>query len=191
MPQNESGVDNKEEEKDEIIVANVQNGDSDSFNILIARYQQKMMRYGKRFLFELDDIKDLVQDVFVKAYVNIKTFDIERRFSPWLYRIAHNEFVNALKKKQKRKSDTFPLLDFDFASPETADGSFRRDELRRMFYHSLHTLDPIYREPIILYYFEEMDYKTIAEILNVPVSTVGVRLQRGKAMLKKVVEKQI
>ena len=88
---------------DEQIVMKVQAGDTESFRVLVERYEPKMHRYAKRFLFAADDAKDLLQEIFIKTYVNIKSFDSERRFSPWIYRIAHNEFVNALKKKEKRE----------------------------------------------------------------------------------------
>jgi len=87
------------QETDEAIAARVQNGDADAFSVLLERYEKKIFRYAGKFLSHPDDIKDIVQDVFVKAYVNIKSFDASRRFSPWIYRIAHNEFINALKKK--------------------------------------------------------------------------------------------
>ena len=178
---------------DEQIAAEVQRGDRESYRVLMERYEPKMSRYARRFLFQGDDIKDLVQDIFIKAYVNIRSFDATRRFSPWLYRIAHNEFVNAVKKKQKERENV-TIFDFDVLFPhliakETADGGISHQELKEMLDTSLDKLSPKYKEPLVLYYFEEMDYKAIADILRIPVSTVGVRLQRGKAMLKKMVQK--
>ena len=87
---------------DEAIVIRVQSGDAESFAMLVERYEQKMLRYTKRFLFQMEDTEDLVQEVFLKAFVNIKSVDTTRKFSSWLYRIAHNESINALKKKKKR-----------------------------------------------------------------------------------------
>lgn len=178
---------------DEQVAAAVQKGDAESFKVLMERYEPKMSRYARRFLFQGDDLKDVVQEIFIKAYVNIKSFDVDRRFSPWIYRIAHNEFVNAVKKKQKER-DNVTIFDFDVLFPhliakETADGDMSNQELKKMLDSSLDKLGPKYKEPLVLYYFEEMDYKAIAEILHIPVSTVGVRLQRGKMMLKKMVQK--
>src|ERR1700727_2292342 len=93
------------EQTDEEIAVLVQNGDAEAFRVIMERYEPKMTRYAKRFLFGADDAKDLLQEVFIKTYVNIKSFDPERRFSPWIYRIAHNEFVNALKKKKKDREN--------------------------------------------------------------------------------------
>lgn len=183
------------DERDEDIAIRVQGGDAQIFQVLVSRYDEKLKRYAKRFLFDMDDAQDLVQDVFVKVYIKIKTFDATRKFSPWLYRVAHNEFVNALKKKTDKKGTKIPLFgdDGEVAVPglvakETADGAMHREEIRLMFYHAIEQLRSIYKEPLVLYYFEEMDYKAIAEILDISVSTVGVRLQRGKAMLKRLVK---
>jgi len=86
------------EETDEAIALRVQGGDGEVFGELIERYQAKLSRYARKFLLDPDDAADIVQDIFIKSYQNIQSFDATRRFSPWIYRIAHNEFVNALKK---------------------------------------------------------------------------------------------
>lgn len=178
------------ETSDEIIVSRVQNGDVEAFASLMERYEKKITRYGKKFLSQPDDIKDIVQEIFAKAYVNIKSFDCKRKFSPWIYRIAHNEFVNALKKK---KSEKLAFVDFDLffphpAAKETADSDIERADLRRLFDGYIGKLPMKYREPLILYYFEEMSYREIADVLRLPVSTVGVRLQRGKEILRKSID---
>ena len=177
------------EQTDEEIAAQVQKGDIESFGVLAKRYEEKMTRYARKFLFGGDDVKDLVQEVFIKAYVNIQSFDAGRKFSSWLYRIAHNEFINAGKKKSR-----LPVFAFDLdalfphlAAKETADGDLERQELKKTLEGYLGRLDLKYRETLVLYYLEDQDYKEIAEILQIPVSTVGVRLTRGKAMLKKLV----
>jgi RNA polymerase sigma-70 factor (ECF subfamily) len=172
---------------DEDIAREVQAGNAQEFAALIDRYEAKLIRYGRRFLSSNDEVQDAVQEAFIKAYVNLRSFDPSRRFSPWIYRIAHNEFVNAIKKRGK---ENVSLSDFDTVFPhpvarETADEAATTSELRRFLDARLHGLDPKYREPLVLYYFEEMDYKEIADVLHIPVATVGVRLKRGKDMLKK------
>ncbi len=178
---------NRTGDTDEDIVRRVQGGDKDAFGVLVERYEEKLGRYGRKFLAGEDDRKDLIQDIFLKAYVNIREFDSSRRFSPWIYRIAHNEFVNALKKK---KSILVSFFDFDVLFPHAVtDNSFTDDldkrELSEALESCLSKLDPKYREPIVLYYYEELDYRQIADVLEIPVSTVGVRLSRGKSLLKK------
>ena len=89
------------EDTDEYIAGQVQTGNVQSFGTLVERYEEKLRRYARRFLFGYTDAEDLVQDVFVKSYTNIQSFDTSRSFSSWIYRIAHNEFINAIKKKGK------------------------------------------------------------------------------------------
>ena len=118
---------------DEQVAGLVQKGDVESFRVLVERYEAKMTRYAKRFLFAPDEAKDLVQEVFIKTYVNIRSFDFDRRFSPWIYRIAHNEFVNALKKKKKERNNlSLFYVDVLFPHPiakETADDGASRREI--------------------------------------------------------------
>ncbi len=94
---------------DEEIAVRVQGGEQELFGTLMERYEQKLSRYGKKFLANPDNIEDIVQDVFISAFQNIQSFDTARRFSPWIYRIAHNAYVNALKKNSH-----MPVTLFDF-----------------------------------------------------------------------------
>lgn len=173
---------------DEEIALQVQKGDTESFGLLVGRYEAKLTRYGRKFLSNGQDIEDLVQDIFVKTYTNIQSFDTRMRFSPWIYRIAHNEYVNAIKKKSRLQMFTF---DLDAVFPqlfakETADQDVNEKDIKNMLDRCLVKLNPKYREPLVLYYIEEMSYQEIADILHLPISTVGVRLNRGKEFLKKI-----
>ncbi|HVM73338.1 MAG TPA: RNA polymerase sigma factor [Candidatus Paceibacterota bacterium] len=180
-------------ETDEAIALRVQAGDGDAFGTLIERYQAKLMRYARKFLLDPDDATDIVQDIFIKSYQNIQSFDASRRFSPWVYRIAHNEFVNALKKRISRR--TVFTIDFDtlfphLVAPDTSDSAAMERDTRAALDQYLDQVGPKYREPLVLYYLEGMDYKEISEILQIPVSTVGVRLARGRAALQKIAAAQ-
>lgn len=177
------------ERTDEDIAAHIQEGDTESFGLLVNRYEEKMKRYARKFLFDGEEAKDVVQEVFIKAYINIKSFQIHRKFSSWLYRIAHNELINAVKKK-KRTPILFIDLDVllpHLSSRPAGEEEMEKKEIKQLLEQSLEKIDVKYREPLVLYYFEEFDYKEIADILQIPVSTVGVRIRRGKAVLKKVI----
>ena len=170
---------------DEDIAKQVQSGNFELFSILIERYEAKMKRYAHKFLFKNEEAEDVLQDIFIKAYKNIKRFDTKRKFSSWLYRIAHNELINALKKRKK----TFPLPDLDTFFPFHFD---REKELNRDLGQNvgkcLNKLKPKYREVIILFFYEELSYKEIADILEIPIATVGIRLKRAKETIKKTYE---
>jgi RNA polymerase sigma-70 factor (ECF subfamily) len=180
--------DNIAHSTDEELASEVQKGDTEKFGILMRRYEQKLFRYGRKFLSSRDNIEDIVQDVFIKTYQNIQSFDPTQRFSPWVYRIAHNTFINALKKEIRN-----PLYFFDFdtimAHPVYEDPDAKekeQKEIKALVDKGLDKLSPHYREIIILYYLEELKYKEIAEILHIPVSTVGIRLKRAKDALKRM-----
>ena len=176
---------------DEEIAAMVQSGDLESFSFLLERYENKIKRYARKFISNTEDINDITQDIFIKTYINIKSFDADKKFSSWIYRIAHNELINALKKKDRN-----PLLFFDadtlFPHPiskEETDKKTIRDEIKREINKCLDKIPPKYREPLVLFYIEELDYGEIADVMRVPVSTVGVRLKRGRRMLKAICDK--
>ena len=176
---------------DEEIALLIQSGKVDFFDFLIERYENKIRRYSRKFLSDYEDINDILQDIFIKAYKNIRSFDAKRKFSPWLYRIAHNELVNALKKK---KRNPLPLLNLDVFFPQYfSDNSLNqqidRQDMREIIDKCLDKLELKYREPIILYYFEELNYKEIADVMQIPISTVGIRIKRAKKIMRSICKK--
>lgn len=176
------------QESDEELAHRVQAGDQAAFATLVGRYSERILRYARRFLFGYEDAEDLTQQVFLKAYVNIQSFDHHRRFSPWIYRIAHNEFLNTIKRKHR---EPLPFFDPDTLFPhpvsrESADRDLLEKDLQAALASCLDTLPPKYREPIVLYYYQDLSYEEIADILQIPVATVGVRLKRAKDKLRLV-----
>ena len=97
---------------DEIVAKKVQGGDTEAFNELVRRYESKLLRYGKRFIATNEDIEDNVQDIFIRAYQNIQSFDVAQKFSPWIYRIAHNVFVNEIRSRSRKPYTTFAFDEF-------------------------------------------------------------------------------
>lgn len=173
---------------DEEVVKLVKQGDDEKFGLLIDRYQTKMQRYAKKFLLDPENAQDLVQDVFVKAYTNIESFDENLKFSSWLYRIAHNLFINAISKKSRISFFDMDLVFPKMRSKESTDKDILDKELKNALDKCISELDAKYREVIVLNYFEELSYKQISEILHIPVSVVGVRINRAKKMLKKIIK---
>lgn len=170
---------------DEALALRTQEGDAVAFGVLVERYEQKLSRYGTRFLKRDEDIEDMLQDIFIKAYRNIQSFKSEQRFSPWLYRIAHNTFVNEIRRKSRVP---FVFVDFDTllshprATEETEQKAEAR-EMKEMVQKGLDAISEKHREVLILFYEQELSYKEIADVLQVPLGTVGVRMQRAKKAL--------
>src|ERR1700722_4063682 len=141
--------------EDEKIAQLVQSGKSELFGILIKRYEEKMRRYARKFLSDGDDKKDIVQEIFIKGYINIKSFDTKRKFTSWIYRIPHNEVVNHLKKKH---NNFLPLFDLDTFFPQhgyshnDVNEKVDRKNTSRLIDACFDELGVKYKEPIILYY---------------------------------------
>ena len=126
----------------------------------------------------------------MKAYQNIQSFDTAQRFSPWIYRIAHNAFVNEMRKTAR---SPLHLFDFDtlVSHPVYEDYTEKEREdaeTKKMVGACLNKLASKYREVIILHYYEELGYKEIADVLQIPAGTVGVRLRRARESMKKMYE---
>ncbi len=180
-----------DEPTDEQIASLVQRGDKEQFGILMYRYDKKLARYGRKFLSNADNIEDIVQDIFVSTYQNINNFDPSLKFSSWIYRIAHNAFVNGLRKQQKQ-----PLLSFDFdllVSHLVYEDPIPKEKeyelMKKMINEGLEKLKPKYKEVIILHFIEDFSYKEISDILEIPMGTVSIRVKRAKEMLKNIYEK--
>lgn len=176
---------------DEAIARHIQAGDISAFATLVDRYEPKMQRYIRRFLRRSEDVDDMVQEVFMKAYTNIQSFDISLRFSPWLYRIAHNACINEIKRQ---RHGVMSLFDFDtflpaLAASETADQAALEREQAQHFEEYLDQIDVKYSEPIILFFYESLSYQEISDILHIPIATVGVRIRRAKEKLRALIKK--
>lgn len=173
---------------DEQLVFSVQKGNIEAFGFLVRRYEVRIKRYIKKMIQGLDEHDDIAQNVFLKAFENIQKFNLKLKFSSWLYRIAHNETVNYLKKKKP-----LPLFDFDVFLPhynigkEDIENEAERKQLSQKIDNFLNELNLKHREVLLLYYFQELSYQEIAEALKIPISTVGVRIKRAKEAIKKIV----
>lgn len=175
-----------------LLVQNSREAGEQAFGVLMERYEPKLSRYGSKFLSDSAHIEDSVQDIFIKVYQNMQSFDATRRFSPWIYRIAHNEFVNALKKVSR---GAVPVFDFDalvahqvYEDPVVDEKE--KEEMIVLLNKGLETLSPLYREVLILRYLEDLSYQEIADILQVPQGTVGVRILRARTELRKYVVRE-
>ncbi|HVB20076.1 MAG TPA: RNA polymerase sigma factor [Candidatus Paceibacterota bacterium] len=174
---------------DEELAALVQGKNEAAFGVLMSRYQPKLLRYGRKFLSDNAPIEDVVQEVFIKTYQNILGYDAARPFSPWIYRIAHNMFVNTLRHNSRHPLITVDLDLFSAHAAYERDPAEdeEREHMRALVDRGLNALPPIYREVVVLYYLEQLGYQEIADVLHVPVGTVGIRLRRAREAIKKYV----
>lgn len=158
------------------------------------RYEEKLANYVKRFTYLPDeDIADIVQESFIKAYQNLNDCDCKLKFSSWMYRIVHNQAINFMKKnKQSIKIDI--ENDDEFVDWLVADTNIEKETINKHFNEYVKTiiekLKPIYKEVLILKFFEDKDYQEISDILQKPMGTVATLLSRAKIQFKKIYEKE-
>ncbi len=143
----------------------------------------------RKFIYNNDELEDILQVVFIKAYKNLYGFNTKKKFSSWIYRIAHNEAVNHLKKYSKERISLddieYKIIDKKIDLNYKIDKELLKIEMEK----HLSNIKLKYREPLILFFFEEMSYAEISDILRVPISTVGTLISRGKKILKNELEK--
>ncbi|KKP61189.1 MAG: RNA polymerase, sigma-24 subunit, ECF subfamily [Candidatus Nomurabacteria bacterium GW2011_GWF2_35_66] len=167
--------------------------DSDHFFCLSKRYEEKLLKYiGRISKFSREDAEDVLQEVFIKTYYNLNGFDPELKFSSWIYRIAHNEAVSAIRKKAVRPTIHLEIGDLErFGDVFDMAGDIDNSLDRKMIDIALSHLDEKYREVLVLRFLDEKDYVEIADILKKPTSTIGNLISRGKKLFKEEYEKLI
>lgn len=175
---------------DEEIIDRVVKGDADMFGEIMQRYEPRLVRYVIYLIHDEAMASDVVQETFIKSYKNLQSFNAKYKFSSWIYRIAHNEAMNAVKREKHIVQD----LDVEEMHEATYEMTTIQDIDRAILQGNvkacLDSLDLRYREVLMLQYYENMKYNEIADVLHMPASTVGVWASRGKTMLKQICEKK-
>ena len=176
---------------DEELVEKVRIENSELYVEIVKRHQQKLYRYLNYLTNNSPEAEDLVQNVFIKTYQNLFDFNTKRKFSSWIYLIAHNEGINFIRNRKRKKQISLE----DLNSPLVDNNNFFNDnligkEIQRKVKQCLDELEPKYSEPLILYYFEDKSYKEISDILRIPIKTVGTFIFRGKKIMKDICQKR-
>lgn len=179
-----------EEEIDRIRRA--QQGDAEAFRSLVREHHRRVFNVCLGVLKSTADAEDVTQTVFIRAHKNLPKFQMNAKFSTWLYRIAHNASIDLLRKRKRREADDFDDLvdahressfDSDFmSSPLGFDprSDVQREEMRVGIIAAFDALSPAHRETLILREVEQLSYQEIADILNIKLGTVMSRLYHAR-----------
>ena len=171
---------------DEEVIGIIRTKDKEVYAEIIKRYQTKLMRYATYLMGDEHMGADIVQEGFIKAYINLHGFNTNKKFSSWIYRIVHNEAMNVFNKHKKQR----PMYDqVEFDSGVNIEDEFIKNELVTNTHRCLEQMPVIYREPLSLFYLEQKSYEEIGDILRIPIGTVGTRVNRAKGMMKKLCQK--
>ncbi|KKR05448.1 MAG: ECF subfamily RNA polymerase sigma factor, RNA polymerase sigma-70 factor, ECF subfamily [Candidatus Peregrinibacteria bacterium GW2011_GWC2_39_14] len=177
---------NNEKFTDEEIVEKVRSVDQEFYVVIMERYQNKLLRYAMNITGDEDTAVDVIQESFIKAFINLKSFDLKKKFSSWIYRIVHNEAMNSVKKYLKET----PFPDhIDSQSDEDLEDDFKQKETVAKVKKCLKKIPLLYSEPLSLYFIEEKSYEEISDILRIPMGTVAIRINRAKKLMKNICQK--
>lgn len=172
---------------DEAIVEIVRTKDKNIFAEIIHRYEQKLLRYALYLVNDEQLAADAVQEGFIKAYVNLHSFNVKKKFSSWLYRIIHNQAINLIHKNKQHFSIEEGL---EIDSEINLEDDLIKKELKAHLHNCINQMPILYKEPLTLYFLEEKSYEEISDILRIPIGTVGTRINRAKHLVKKLCQKK-
>lgn len=174
---------------DNELVVIIRENDPEKYAEIIGRYQGKLFAYLYRLIGGKEEAEDLLQDVFIKAFRNLESYDSNRKFSSWIYRIAHNEAVNHIKRKSLKRFisiDNITSSKDKLESSSTEDDaqtSWIRKETSKEVEDAIQKLPFKYRQVLVLRYYSDKSYEEISEILGKPINTVGTLIKRAKNKL--------
>ena len=177
-------------------------GDAAAWEEIVQRYHRRIYNICYRFAGSGDDAEDLTQEVFIKMYRTLQSYDLERgAFMTWVTTITRNLLVDHFRKsKQDRMTDSIdsapsehedamPLSEQIQDSALTPDARAQSREVKETVHKALQKLSPDLREAVILRDLQDMDYKEIAVVLKVPEGTVKSRINRGRAELARLLQR--
>jgi RNA polymerase sigma-70 factor (ECF subfamily) len=164
--------------------------DKEYFSCVIERYEKPLARYVRRITrAREEDVEDLLQEAFIKAYVNLHSFDTDLSFSSWIYRIVHNVVISEHRKKQSRPEGHIVEMEESVFTAIASDIDIERELeiefLRQHLQEALAAIPEKYRIVLVLRFMEEKEYKEISDIMEKPMGTIATLLNRAKARLKK------
>ena len=171
---------------DQEIIERAQLGDKAAYTVLIEKHQRTVEKFAFQCGVKVHDIPDVTQEVFVKLYRFLHQFKQER-FTTWLYKITLNTTRDYYRKenKEKHKEEKLQQVSNDRYSIKSAEDRVLVFEEDRELHHAIQQLDEKYRYPIILFYFHDLSYEQMGDVLNVPLTTIKTRMLRAKGLLKK------
>ena len=181
-------------EADLALVRRAKKGDYRAFDLLVLKYQSRIVSIAFKFVKEIQLAEDISQESFIKAYRSIDSFREESAFYTWLYRITANTAKNYLVSKGRRKESSISDLSisenedfFELPTNDSPEQILMAQSLKETIYDALSGLPEDTRTALSLREFEGLNYEEIAEIMNCPVGTVRSRIFRGREALENLI----
>jgi len=177
---------------EQIVVLALDN--QDYYLYLMKRYEAKLLNYILKISnISREDAEDILQEVFIKAYQNLNDFDLNFKFSNWIYSIAHNATISAFRKKNVRPQ-TVSWEDKDLNNILKSTLDVENTSLQKLTYKQIlkiiNQLPLKYKDVLILKFVEGKDYREISDILHKPMGTTATLINRAKKSLKQELKKE-
>jgi RNA polymerase sigma-70 factor (ECF subfamily) len=184
-------------DSDENLLARLRDGEREVFGTLVRRYERELFGYLRRYLGDDDLADDVFQNTFLQVFLKIRQYELGRPARPWLYAIATNQAIDALRRRNRRVADRpaetvsapdedgeprplFELLPAPGdAPPDAADRTEQREQVRA----AVARLPDLLRQAVLLVYFQGLKYQDAAEVMGIPVGTVKSRLHAALTKL--------
>lgn len=177
----------------ELVILIRQNPEALSY--IIDRYKDKLTRYiNRRTNINNHDLEDILQDIFIRVYLNINEYDDSLIFSSWIYRITHNYIIDWYRKNKKHigislDDENFKLIHILEDENSKIDNQIlQNNEDIELIKNEINKLPLDYQEILILKFFEDKSYEEISDILKISISSVGVKINRAKKLLKQKIK---
>lgn len=173
-------------------IKKVKKGDQDAFADIVEYHKDKLFHLCYRMLGNREEAQDAAQEAFIRAYVNIHSYDTSKKFSTWLYRIATNLCIDRIRKKKPdyyldaevAGTDGLNMYSQIAADQVLPEEELEQVELQEFIQSEILKLPEKYRTVIVLKYIDELSLKEISDILDLPLGTVKTRIHRGREALR-------
>jgi RNA polymerase sigma factor (sigma-70 family) len=180
-------------EQDRGLIEKALAGDQSAYQALVDKYRNALYHHIYRMVREKEEVEDLVQESFIKAFSNLESYATTYAFSTWIYKIATNHTIDYLRKKKlSTMSIDKPVKtregEVQFELPDTTyrpDRHLIEDQRNRLIKEAIDALPPKYHRVIVMRHQEELSYEEIAEQLDLPLGTVKAHIFRAREMLNK------
>jgi len=179
---------------DEDLIARFQNGDEYAFDEIVNRYKDRLLNFVFRFIGQIDESEDIVQDTFLKVYKNKNSYVNIARFSTWIYTIAGNLAKTELRKRKRRRIFSISKMGIDDKEFELTSTARTPEENvesvfnEKIIQNAIQKLPDKFRTVIILRDIQELSYDEISKIIGVPLGTIKSRVNRARLKLRELLK---
>lgn len=192
--------------EDKEIIKSILEGNVEEYSFIVDKYQDKLFRYIKNmyYFLEEEEIDNILQEVFIKVYRKLNSYNEQYEFSTWLYKITRNHTINSIRDDKKNRDNIISINEINLDNDEGVLDFFENIEDKKnnieknlklkekyiLLYETLDTLKPEYKEVLILKFIEWKNYSEISDILSIPEWTVATYINRAKWQFKKNIARE-